>query len=137
VSKADVRSVALVFQEDLPPGLRPSGYDVSRNSVSRLRYDANAVHVDLRAEREGILVCSDTFLTGWRAYADGKEVALFRVNGKFRGVAVPSGTTSLVFTYSAPGFGTGLVISVITVGGLVALCILERVRRGHASRSRP
>ena len=111
-----------------------SRYNVTGQEVTALRYGSNAVEVDVRAGREGLLVISDTYLPGWHAGADGHRIPLFRVNGKFRGMVVPAGTTKLVLSYSAPGFRVGLTVSILTLFALAAAHVIGTLLQRRARR---
>jgi hypothetical protein len=134
-ASVDLTQIALVQAGDRPEAVGTSGYDTAGQEVTGLKYAANSVRADVRAPGPGVLVLSDTFSPGWRAYADGVEVPLFRVDGKFRGVAVPAGTTVVEYRYTAPGFNAGAAISAAALLGLLAACAVERLRavRGGAT----
>ncbi len=45
------------------------------------------------------LVFTQNYLPGWRAFIDGKEVKMFKVNTVFPGVFVPAGEHEVIFEY--------------------------------------
>ena len=75
------------------------------------RYLAEEVEVRLEGHKGGILVLSDTYYPGWRAYVDGKERPLMRANHVFRGVSVPEGARSVLFRYEPGSFRMGAWLS--------------------------
>lgn len=125
----DLRSIALVTHDDIPVELQPLTFETTGAAVISMKYDTNAVTVDVVAPKNSLLVMSDTYFPGWRAYANGREVRLFRVNGKFRGVLVPAGASKLVLRYTAEGFYAGLSVSGLTLVAVLAACLVERKRR--------
>jgi uncharacterized membrane protein YfhO len=44
--------------------------------------------IKYQADTAGILTLADSYLEGWRAEIDSKEVAVLRVDGAFRGVRI-------------------------------------------------
>ncbi len=101
----------------LTPRVTPSPGTLEERSPERL-----AVHVEV--PQAGIVVLSDSFARGWRASLDGVPCEILRVNGIFRGVAVPAGVHDIVFTYRPAslylGIGIALFGAALLVGSLLA-----------------
>ena len=85
-------------------------------TVRITRYDNEEVAIAIGDKEGGLLVLSDTFYPGWRAYVDGVEQAILRANHVFRAVVVPSGAAEVVFAFEPASFRYGLLGS-----GLAAL----------------
>jgi len=66
--------------------------------------------VTLRATMEtpGVVVLADQWYPGWRAWVDGKEVSIHRINHVLRGVSVPAGTSTIIYRYQPASFTLGL-----------------------------
>lgn len=84
----------------------------------------------------GLLVLRDAFAPGWSGLVDGATAPVFRVNGLWRGIEVPAGEHNVVFQYTAPGFRSGLLISLAACAlALIALVLrstlLRRSSRPH------
>ncbi len=75
------------------------------------RYSDEEVAVSLVDSVGGILVLSDTYYPGWRAFVDGVEHPILRANHVFRAVVVPAGTREVVFAYEPNSFRYGLLVS--------------------------
>jgi uncharacterized membrane protein YfhO len=83
----------------------------------------------------GLLVLTDTWFPGWRAYADGTRIPLKRCNYFQMAAAVPHGTAQVRFVYAPMSFYAGAAVSGVTwVGCLVALVVA--VRRSRCGRAR-
>ena len=80
-----------------------------------VRYEDEEVAVSLTDSAGGILVLSDTYYPGWRAFVDGVERPILRANHVFRAVEVPAGAQEVVFSYEPDSFRYGLLISVAAV----------------------
>jgi uncharacterized membrane protein YfhO len=87
------------------------------------------VVLEVGARERGLLVVSEVWHPSWRAFLDGTEVPVYRVNGAFRGVEVPEGEHRLRFVYRSTPFRLGAVLSVLAVVGGLVLAGL-RWRRG-------
>ena len=80
-----------------------------------VRYEDEEVAVALADSAGGILVLSDTYYPGWRAFVDGVEHPILRANHVFRAVVVPTGGREVVFSYEPDSFRYGLLVSVAAV----------------------
>ena len=80
-----------------------------------VRYEDEEVAVALADSAGGILVLSDTYYPGWRAFVDGVESPILRANHVFRAVVVPTGAEEVVFSYEPDSFRYGLLVSVAAV----------------------
>lgn len=83
----------------------------------------------MRADRAGVLVVSEAWFPGWRVTVDGHTAPVLRVDGLVLGVAVAPGQHVVRFHYQPPGLGAGLLISGVTVFGLAAWWLLDRLVR--------
>jgi hypothetical protein len=84
------------------------------SQVSILEYGVNEVIIQAATEKPGILVLTDVFYPGWKAYVDGKPSEIFRVNGLVRGVLLDKGNHTVVFRYLPPTFLAGLILAVLS-----------------------
>jgi uncharacterized membrane protein YfhO len=82
----------------------------------------------VKADGDALLVQSDTWYPGWRAWLDGREVPLLRTNDLFRGVAIPSGTHSVVIAYRSTAVTLGLILSLVGLAALLALAFGSNIR---------
>lgn len=116
--QAGLRYMARGFQmrrevvlEDAPTAsLGPGG------AARITRYADEAVAVALADSAHGILVLSDTYYPGWRAFVDGVERPILRANHVFRAVEIAAGAKEVVFLYEPNSFRYGLLVSVAAAG---------------------
>ena len=73
-----------------------------------------------------LLVVSEMYYPGWRAYVDGVETPMFRTNYLFRGVVVPSGYHVVRFAYLPTSVLAGAAVSALAL--IVAGVLLYRSR---------
>ena len=77
----------------------------------------------------GLLVLSDSFYPGWKAFVDGKGTEIHRVNYVMRGVVLSPGNHEVVFRYDPLSFKVGALISATSVILLVAFLFWTRLSR--------
>ncbi len=66
--------------------------------------------VSLDMDTPGLVVLSDLWDKGWKAYLDGKPAAILRTNHAVRGVAVPAGKATLEFRYELAALAWGRIL---------------------------
>ncbi len=77
-------------------------------------YEPNRVRVEASAEDDGVLVLTDTYYPGWRAWVDGAEQPILRANYLFRGIMLTVGQHTVEFWYWPHSFEWGLAIATAT-----------------------
>ncbi|MDH4138619.1 MAG: oligosaccharide flippase family protein, partial [Anaerolineae bacterium] len=110
-------------QEVIPYPLSPTPHPSITN------YTINQVFIDMEIAREGWLVLADSYFPGWKAYVRplgaGEEeeigVPIYRADGNFRAVHLPSGAHTVRFKYAPRSLQLGLFVSFIA--GVVT-CLL-------------
>jgi hypothetical protein len=115
----DLRTTALL-DADVPPLENCAGKD----SVVIERYDAEDIQISANMACTGILIFTDTWFPGWKAYVDGAERPIFRAYGLVRGLVVPRGIHNVKFEYVPLSLWLGLLGSLIGIllsAGLIAL----------------
>ena len=101
------------------------------------RYRNNSIEMSVESEHDGLLVLSETFYPGWRAYVDQQPASLFRTNYGLRSIPVPGGRHSVTCSFEPESFTRGLSVSLATLGVCLAgmLVSWRRSRSGRASGS--
>ena len=80
-----------------------------------LDYQPNTVTIEARMESDGLLVLSDVYYPGWKAYVDGEEKQIYRADYIFRAVYLNKGYHMIRFSYQPASFRLGLTISGISL----------------------
>jgi hypothetical protein len=110
--KFDPRKVAYVESPvELPAACRGSA-EIVQEIPTRV-----TVEVDMQTA--GLVVLSDLWEAGWKAYLDDRPLPILRTNHAVRGVVLPAGHGVLEFRYEPASFRAGLRISALA--GLAAL----------------
>jgi len=107
-----------------------AGAAAGRGEVRVEAYAAEKVSLRLGERTGGLLVLSDTFYPGWRAYVDGKEQPILRANHVFRAVEVPSGAQKVVFHFRPGSFRIGGWLSGASWAALLLLLVVFRRQTG-------
>lgn len=107
----DLRKTVVV-QEPL------TGDTLAESAVGSARitqYQSRRVVIETVADATQLLVLTDTFFPGWKAHVDGLQVKIYRTNFAFRGVVVPGGTHTVVFSYEPESFERGKEFTLLGV----------------------
>jgi len=88
------------------------------------QYQANEVSIRVKTDREGLLVLSDTYYPGWRAFVDGEEKEVLQANACQRAIEIPTGEHDVRFVFDSlpvkAGFGVSVAALLVAGGLLVA-----------------
>jgi uncharacterized membrane protein YfhO len=86
-------------------------------------------------QNPGLVVLTDTYYPGWKAYLDGKKVDIKLTDHAFRGIVVPAGTHEIVYKYDPASFKLGALGAFVTVLGFAAWWGYSRYREQRLSAS--
>ncbi len=139
-----------VFQnapgEPLPPDiledpqwdlLPPADTPIRGASLEVLLDDPTHQRVRVKAPNGAVLLVRDVHWKGWRYRIEGgsdRHQAVRRANGVIRYVPVPKGDWVVDMVYTAPGFRTGLAISLAALAMVLGLLVVPRPRLYRRSR---
>ncbi len=109
-----------------PPDLEecPPGEDVIRV----VRRDTQALEIEARMACRGMVVVSENFFPGWRAWVDGKPAPIHQVYTCLRGIVVEGGLHHIRMEYRPRSVILGGAATLLAMAGAVALLWLERRR---------
>jgi hypothetical protein len=89
----------------------------------------------LAMETAGLVILTDRWDPGWRAYLGGKQVPVLRANHTLRGVVAPPGEHLLEFCYQPTSFRVGLMLAAAAGAILLAWLGLIVWRRAVGASS--
>ena len=115
-----------VVLEEEPRTLFEVAVGKELEEVDIVSYGPEEVEIELGEHEGGLLVLSDTYYPGWRAYVDGEEQKILRANHVFRALAVPPTAQRVVFRYGAPSFTAGAWLSGAALGIFALLLFWKR-----------
>lgn len=118
----DGRHVAFVDGE-VSAATPPEPGTTVNESVTITEYRDDELSASVTAASPGLVVFSEVYADGWRAYVNGEEVAILRTNGALRGVPVPAGEHTIEMRYDPVELRVGLWTTGITGMALLALAV--------------
>jgi hypothetical protein len=118
------------------------------NKVEFLLEKNNELHLRVRAKENALLVLSDTYYPGWKAFVypvryasynqgtlvdtdlsnrvDGKETKIYKADYNFRAIPLEAGECEVKFIYNPFSFKIGMLVSLLTLVGIVVYLIKTR-----------
>jgi hypothetical protein len=131
IGTRDPATTAIV--EKTPPALSaPAAGGSEQAQVTS--YEPDEIRLTAKSTGDGILVLSEIYIPGWKAYVDGDEVEIFPVNYVQRGIALPAGDHVVTFRYDPISLKAGMWITgAMTVA---AIAILGAAAYGEINRRR-
>jgi hypothetical protein len=124
-----------VVEQDCPscPTARRAGPAGRAGPVTR---DPSGATVEVDADRDALLVVSQSWSPGWAATVDGRPAPVVRANGVVQGVPVPAGRSSVELRYVPPGLQVGAGVTAASAAFLVVALAVDRRLRLRRSTSR-
>lgn len=112
-----------VLIEKDSPSISSSFIDTPNNKVVLKNYKENTISLETATESDQLLVISDNYYPGWKAFIDGQETSIYRANYTFRSIFLPKGHHSIKFLYQPLSLQIGILISLFS-GFLYLLTII-------------
>ena len=82
------------------------------------------VTVEADMQTPGLLVVSDLWYEGWQAECNGERAPVLRTNGVLRGVVVPAGHSTIVFSYAPASLASGVRLFLAALSFLICWTLL-------------
>ncbi len=134
--QVNLRTTAIVDGSEVPSSLKREGAVPPLSTVRVENKGDNEVSIHIESQGNALLILNHTFYPGWRAYLDGKEVKIYRVNLTVRGVEVPAGSHVVEFRFRPRSLWIGGAVSVAALL-LLFWWIRKGLRRFDPARLRP
>jgi len=114
--------------EEAPPELgMPPADAVETATVTR--HEPDEIELATSSAAPGLLVVSEAYARGWRAFVDGRETEVMPVHGWLRAIALPAGEHAVVMRYDPLSLRAGLWITLGSAAVLLAGMAWARRRR--------
>ena len=89
---------------------------LTENMNDRMSYKSSS-------KTNGFAVFSEVYYpNGWKAFIDGKETPIAKVNYVLRGLSIPAGEHTIEFTFKPSSYYTGDRISLVV--GIISILVL-------------
>ena len=97
-----------------------------QSAVKIVGYGANEILLDVDAPSAGVLVLSEVFYPGWRAWVNDREVEVLRANYLFRAVEISAGAQRVRLLFDPLSFKVGAGLFLVTAVALVGWSVWRR-----------
>jgi hypothetical protein len=114
------------------PAISPLPADAPVDTVMVTDYQPERITLTTSSGADGLLVLSEVYAKGWKAYVDGKEVEILRTDHALRGIPLSAGSHEVVVKYELTSLRIGMWSTTLSGIGIVALWIWAGIdRRRH------
>ena len=86
--------------------------------------------ISLITRRDGLLVLSEVFYPGWKAYIDNQPVEVIPLDGLMRGIIVPDGEYDVFVKFQPDILWLGLGLSIMTLAGIITYFLIN-IQKSH------
>ncbi|MGH7246092.1 MAG: YfhO family protein [Candidatus Levyibacteriota bacterium] len=93
--------------------------------VTTQQYEPDTIKIKTNAGFASILVLSDNYYPGWKAFIDNHQTKIYRADYTFRAIEVPAGNHTITFFYQPISLIAGGIISLICLCIMVVFFVLE------------
>jgi hypothetical protein len=130
-SAFDPQLVAVVEKE--PSVTMGSGLAPATGSVKVKSYKGTLIELTATTDKNSLLVLGEKYYQGWKAFVDGKSVAIHPVNNILRGVYLTPGKHTVEFRFDPLPFKVGKTLTLLSLAIFAAMLVREwrfRARQG-------
>lgn len=99
-----------------------------KGEITSLNRTENTVIVKTNTDQKKLLVVSDNYYPGWKAYIDNVETEIYRANYTFRSIILPKGEHTVSFVYQPFSLMLGIFCSFFFSLLYVGLFVWKKVR---------
>ena len=123
-----------VLLEEAPPSLalRHAG-GVSRGEAEIISESNNRLSLRVKVAEDSLLVLSDTYYPGWKAFVDGAETRIYRADYTFRAIPLKAGIHQAEFVYDPISFKLGAGVTFLGILGCLGIGWITWQKRSSGS----
>lgn len=101
------------------------------DGVAITQHGAGHLTIQTASTTNGLLVISEIFYPGWKAYVDGQAAPIMSANGLLLAVPMPSGSHKIELTYDPDWWKIGMVVSTLSLllWGSLGMALLWQSKR--------
>lgn len=92
----------------------------------KLSYNSNKICAEISKDTIGMLVLAIPYSSPWKAYVDGKQVDIYRVNSGYMGIMVEKGSSQIVFEYTPFPHYIGIMVMMVSMLAILYTSILDK-----------
>jgi hypothetical protein len=129
-ARFDPRRTVVVERDQPGVAALAAGSRAPGSGTAAVVHEDNAsVMLHASLTRRGLVMLDDDFTDGWSVRVDGRTAPALHVDDVMRGVIVGPGRHEILWSYTVPGLGSGLLLSLVGLMVLVGGAIVLRARR--------
>jgi len=119
LTSLDTRNEAVVLQSEFP-NFKPAAVGDGQGSIALTKYELNEMVYTSNSTSPQTAIFSEVYYDGWEATINGEPADIFRANYILRGMHIPAGQNTIVFTYKpkAPGAIISTIFSLLILAAL-------------------
>ena len=106
---------------------------LNKNALIIKSFSETKIIGTIECDRDGILFLTIPNDGGWKIEIDGKKCPVTTLAGYFLGTDIEQGQHNVTITYRTPGLNAGIIISMISLAGIIAIIILKRRKKNTPS----
>jgi hypothetical protein len=113
-----------IFLAEAPQNVSSATTQISSNLIVPAKVYANRINsfnVDVEMQQDGFLFLSENYYPSWKAYVDGKETKIYRVDYLFRAVFLDKGKHTIRFVFDSVPYRIGKTSTLLTFALLLVL----------------
>jgi hypothetical protein len=122
----------LLEEEPVSLSLSRKGRKREGGEVRILSETNNRVELLAQSAEDSLLVLSDTYYPGWKAFVDGKKTKIYRADYNFRAISLTPGAHRVEFVYDPISFKLGAGVTILGIFGCFGMGWVAR-RRGTSN----
>jgi hypothetical protein len=96
--------------------------------VEIINYQPNQIYLKAKTDSARLLIIADNYYPGWKAYVNGVEKPIVKVNYTLRGIFLDKGEQKVNLVFKPATFIIGACISLITLASVLFSMVLLRKR---------
>ena len=96
------------------------------NKLEFIHESNNRLQLFIQANENSLLVLSDTYFPGWKAFLDGRKTKIYRANYTFRAIPLNAGTHRVEFVYDPLSFKLGAGVTFLGIIGCLIVGLFPR-----------
>jgi hypothetical protein len=97
-------------------------------TVEIINYQPNQINLKAKTDSPRFLIIADTYYPGWKAYVNGVEKPIVKVNYTLRGIFLGCGEQAVTLVFQPATFIIGACLSLMAFAGVLVCMVLLRKR---------
>jgi hypothetical protein len=98
-------------------------------TVDIVSYHPTQINLTVDTPTDGLLVLSESYAPGWKAWLDGEETQIYVANHAFRAVVIPAGQHQVRFVYVPLTFQIGAGLSLLALAAIIFSFVILGIRQ--------